>query len=74
MRTVVIVVVLPLTQLLIEQVDVVGDAVSIQQLVETPDRRRDVTVDLAVQVRCPWADADVPDVLRFGVRFGCRRR
>ena len=33
-RTVVIVVVLPFTQLLIEQVNVVGDAVSIQQLVE----------------------------------------
>jgi hypothetical protein len=33
-RTVVIVVVLPLTQLVVEQVDVVGDPVSIQELVE----------------------------------------
>ena len=34
MRSVVIVVVLPLAQLGVEQVDVVGDAVPIQQLVE----------------------------------------
>jgi len=34
MRAVVIVVVLPLTQLGVEQVDVVGDAVPVQQLVE----------------------------------------
>jgi hypothetical protein len=33
-RTVVIVVVLPLPQLVVEQVDVVGDPVSIQELVE----------------------------------------
>jgi len=33
-RTVVIVVVLPLPQLLIEQVNVIGDALSIEQLVE----------------------------------------
>ena len=34
MRPVVIVVVLPLAQLLVEQVDVVGDAVLVEQLVE----------------------------------------
>jgi hypothetical protein len=34
MRTVVIVIVLPLPQLLIEQVDIVGDAACVQELVE----------------------------------------
>jgi hypothetical protein len=34
MRTVVIVIVLPLVKFLVEEVDVIGDAVSVQQLVE----------------------------------------
>ena len=34
MRTMVIVVILPLTQLLVEQMDVIGDAVLVEQLVE----------------------------------------
>ena len=34
MRAVVIVVVLPLAKLLVEQVNIVGDAVSVQQLIE----------------------------------------
>ena len=67
MRPVVIVVVLPLAQLLIEQVYVVGYAVSIQQLVELliVDAMR--PFDFAVQVRCPRADINMPNVLRFGV-------
>ena len=34
MRTVVIVVVLPLAKLLVEEVDIVGDATLVQQLIE----------------------------------------
>ena len=62
MRPVVIVVVLPLAQLLVEQVDVVGDAVLVEQLVEllVVDAMR--ALDLAVEMRRPRADVDVADV------------
>ena len=40
MGSVVIVVVLPLSQLVIEQMDVVGDAICVEQLVKFPVRMR----------------------------------
>jgi hypothetical protein len=62
LRAMVVVVVLPLPQLVIEQVDIVADARRIQQraklLVIDPMR----SLDLAVEMRRPWADVDVPDV------------
>ena len=67
MRPVVIVVVLPFTQLLIEQVDVIGDPVPIQQLVELLVVHAMRALDFTVQSRCPRADVDVPDVQRFGM-------
>lgn len=40
MRTVVVVVVLPLAKLLVEQVDVVGDSVLVEELIELPGLER----------------------------------
>lgn len=62
MRTMVVVVVLPFTQLLIDQVDVIGDAVLIQQLVELLVSHRMRALDFAVSPRRAWADVDMPDV------------
>ena len=62
MRPVVIVVVLPLAQLLVEQVNVVGDAVLVQELVELLVIDTVGALDLAVQVRGPRSDVDVADV------------
>ena len=67
MRTVVIVVVLPLAQLLVEQVDVVGDAVLVQELVELLVVDAVRALDLAIEVRRPRADVDVADVQRLEV-------
>ena len=56
----VIVVVLPFTQLLVEQVDVVADAVLVEELIEllVIDAMR--PLDLAIEVGCPRADIDMP--------------
>ena len=62
MRTMVIVVVLPLAQLLVEQVDVVGDSVLVEELVELLIVDPVRSFDLAVQMRCPWTDAHVSNV------------
>ena len=58
----VIVVVRPLAQLLIEQVNVVGNAVLVQELVEllVVDAMR--SFDLAVEVGCPRPDVRVTDI------------
>jgi hypothetical protein len=58
----VIVVVLPLTQLLVEQVDVVGDAVPIEQLVELLIVHAMRALDLRLAAACeggcglPWPE------------------
>ena len=67
MGPVVIVVVLPLSQLLVEQVNVVGDAVLVEELVEllVVDPMR--PFDLAVEMRRPRPDVDVPNIQRFDV-------
>ena len=62
MRPVVIVVVLPLAQLLVEQVNVVGDAVLVQELVELLVIDPVRAFDLAVQVRGARTDIDVADL------------
>jgi len=62
MRPVVIVVVLPLPQLLVEEVNVVGDAVFVEQLIEL------LVVDpmgpfhLAIEMGCPRANVHMADV------------
>jgi hypothetical protein len=63
----VIVVVLPLSQLLIEQVNIVGDAVLVQELIEllVIDAMR--ALHFAVQTRRVQTDVDVPDVSRLEV-------
>ena len=48
MRTMIIVIVLPLTQFLIEQMDVVGDAVPVEQLLELLVIHARRALDLAV--------------------------
>ena len=65
MRAVVIVVVLPLAQLLIEQVNIVGHAITIEQLVELLVVHAMRPLDLPIQVRGARPDMDVPDVSRL---------
>jgi hypothetical protein len=71
-----IVVVLPLAQLLVEQVNVVADAVAIQELVELliVDAMR--AVDFPVQMWRPGANVDVTDValLEMPVKLGLKLR
>jgi len=62
MRAMVIVVVLPLTELLVEQVDVVGDAVLVEQLVELLIVDPVRAFDLAVEVRGTRPDVHVADI------------
>jgi len=75
-RPVVIVVVLPLPQLLVKQVDVVRDATVVEQLVELLIIDPVRPLDLALQVRGSRTDVDVSDVLRLqmpmklGLEFG----
>ena len=65
MRAMIIVVVLPLPQLFVEQVDVVADAVLVEQLVELLGIDAMGALDLPVEVRRSRANVDVPDILRF---------
>jgi hypothetical protein len=62
MGPVVVVIILPLPRLLVKEVDVVRDAILVQELIEllVVDAMR--PFDLAVQMRCPWADVDMADV------------
>ncbi len=61
MRAVVVVVILPFAQLVIEQVDVVADAVGVEELAEllVVDPMR--ALDLPIQARRARPDVDVPD-------------
>jgi len=61
-RPVVIVVVLPLPQLLVEQVNVVGDAVLVQELIELLVVDAVRSLHLAVQMRCSRPDVEMADV------------
>jgi hypothetical protein len=61
----VIVVVLPLAQLLVEQVDIVGDAVLVEELIELLVIDAVRPLDLAIEMRRPGPNVDVPDVLRL---------
>jgi hypothetical protein len=65
MRAMVIVVVLPLAQLLVEQVNVVADAVLVQELVELLVVNAMGPFHLAVQTRRAWADVDMADITAF---------
>lgn len=72
MRPVVIVVVLPFAQLLVEQVNIVGYAALVQELVEllvvSPMR----ALDLAIEVWCPRTDVDMANVQRLDVPMELR--
>jgi hypothetical protein len=76
MRSVVMVVILPLFQLLVEEVNVVRNPVAIEVLVELLVVDAMGAFDLAVQVRCPGPDVDVTDVellempVEVGLEFG----
>jgi hypothetical protein len=59
---VVIVIVLPLAELLVEEMNVVGDAIFVEQLVELLIVDPVRPFDLAIQSRRPRADVDVADV------------
>src|SRR5580765_4422386 len=61
----VIVVVLPLTQLLVEQVHIVGDAVLVEELIELLVIDTVRPLDLAIEMRRPGPNVDMADVLRF---------
>ena len=61
MRPVVIVIVLPLFQLRVEEVNVVRNAVAIEELVKLLVDAMG-SLDLAVQVGCPGPNVDVADV------------
>jgi hypothetical protein len=61
-RPVVIVVVLPLAQLLVEEMNVIVDAVLVQELVELLVVDAVGPLDLAVEVRRPGANVDMADV------------
>ena len=62
MRPVVIVVVLPFAQLLVEQVDVVRDATAVQQLIELLVVNSVRAFDLPVEMRRPRPDVDVANI------------
>ena len=76
MRPVVIVIVLPLAELVVEQVNVIRDAVLVQELVELLVVDAVRPFDLAVQMRCPRPDVHVADIAFFempvevGLEFG----
>jgi hypothetical protein len=63
----VIVVILPLTQLLVKQVDIVADAVLVEQLVELLVVDAMGAFHLPVETRGPRPDVHVPDVSRLEV-------
>ena len=62
MRPVVVVVVLPFAQLLVEQVNIVRYAALVQELVELLIVRAMRALDLAIEVRRPRADVDMANV------------
>ena len=62
MRPVVIVVILPLFQLGVEEVNVVGDAVLVEELVELLVIDAVRPLDFAIEMRCPRANVDMTDV------------
>lgn len=64
MRPVVIVVVLPLPQLLVKQVNVGTDAVLVQELIKLLVIDAVRAFHLAVQMRGTRSDVDMPDVER----------
>src|SRR5688572_25095066 len=72
----VIVVILPLTEFVVKQVDVIADAILIEQLIKLLVVDAVRALDFAVQPRRSWSDVHVANVLRlempveFGLEFG----
>src|SRR4030095_1473560 len=64
-RAMVIVVVLPLPQFLVEQMDVIADAVLVEELVELLVIDAVRALHLSVEARRVWADVDVSDIQRL---------
>jgi hypothetical protein len=71
-RTVIIVIVLPLSQLLIEEVNIVGDAVIVQELIKRLVVHAMGSFHLPIQMRCSRADIHVADVERLEVPVEAR--
>jgi len=67
MRAMVIVIVLPLPQLVVEQVDVVADTVLVEQLVQLLISDPMRALHFPVEARRPGTDVDVPNVQRLEV-------
>lgn len=61
-RTVVIVAVLPLAKLVVEQVNIVGHAILVQQLIKLLVVDAMGSFHFAVQMRRPWPDVNMADV------------
>jgi hypothetical protein len=61
----VIVVILPLSEFVVEQVDVIADAVLVEQLIKLLVINAVRALDFTVETRRSWSDIHVPDVLRL---------
>ena len=74
-RSMIIVIVLALPQFVVEQMNVVGDAVGIQQLIKLLIVDPVRSLDLAVEMRRARADVDVADIVvgKRCQRFLCGR-
>lgn len=73
-RPMIIVIVLPLPQFVVEQMNVVGDAVGIQQLIKLLIVDPVRSLDLAVEMRRARADVDVADIVggKMAVKLGLK--
>ena len=67
MRPVVVIVILPLAQLFVHKLNVIRDAVRVQELIELLVVHAMRSLDLPVQVRRPRLDVDVADVVALHV-------
>ena len=64
--------VLSFAQLLVEQVNVVGYAALVEELVELPVVNPMEALNLAIEVRCPRSDVDMANVQRLEVPMELR--
>ena len=67
MRPVVVIVLLPLFQLLVEQLNIVADPITVEELIELLVVDTMGPFDLPVEVRRPGTDVDVPNVAVYQV-------
>ncbi len=65
MWSVVVALILPLPELLVDEVNVLADALLVKQVIELLVVHPVGSLNLAVQIRCVGADVDVADVSGF---------